>query len=142
MEIILLGIKDLKEVKDLLMESGLPVDDIWQAPIHFFGIRNSNKLIATAALEVYHPYAIIRSVAVTPTQQGNGIGNILIRFLEKKASELEIEELFLLTTTADQFFRNKGYSDTPRIACPKKILQSKEYKNLCPDSAISLSKKL
>lgn len=142
MKIIQLYTKDLKEVIDLLLESGLPVDDIQQAPILFFGIRNAQKLLAVAALEIYYPHAIVRSVAVEKNQQNKGIGSKLIDYLEEKAISLKIEELYLLTTTADDFFRKKGYSDNQKLACPEKIHQSEEFKNLCPDSAISLSKKL
>lgn len=133
---------DLKEIEKFLKEAELPVNDIYSSPVNFFGIKESQKMVAVGALEIYHPYAIVRSVAVSPKLQKNGVGSKMVDFLEEKAKELKIAELFLLTTTAEEFFSKKGYANKLRSSCPEKILNSEEYRNLCPDSAISLSKKL
>ena len=137
-----LRLKDIEGIKELLIKSGLPAKDIEQAPVLFWGIQKSNELIAIAALELYPPYAIVRSVAVNRHHQDQGLGNRLVNFLEEKAKALNIKKLFLLTMTADQFFIKKGYTFIDRPNCPKPILQSAEYRNLCPGSAISLSKEL
>jgi len=133
---------EIHSIKELLLSSDLPVADLDKAPIQFFGIKENDQLIATGALEVYGVNAVLRSVAVLPTHQNHGYGKQIVRFLEKKARELEIGKLFLLTTTAEDFFRNLNYISIQRDSCPPKILSSSQFKDICPKSAICMYKNL
>ena len=82
--------EEIYSIKSLLVSVELPNSDLNKAPIQFFGIKESNYLIATGALEIYNINAILRSVAVLPAYQNSGIGKQMSCFLEKKAIELGI----------------------------------------------------
>ncbi len=140
--IIPIDLSELPEIKNLLEEVDLPISDLDVAPVHFFGIKNGTNIIAVGALEVYGTNAILRSVAVKSTLQNQGLGKEIVSFLETKAKEMGIRQLFLLTTTADAFFKKLNYLPTDREKCPREIRESEEFANLCPSIASCLSKQL
>lgn len=143
MEIIqLVHQSEINEVKELLLSSGLPSSDLNNAPIHLFGMKKNNRLIATGALEVYGNNAVLRSVAVSNNFQNKGYGKQIVRHLEKVATELKISHLFLLTTTAEIFFKKLGYLPFQRSLSPTEILSSAQFRDICPQSALCLCKKL
>ncbi len=133
---------EINLVKELLQESGLPVADLDEAAIQFFGIKENHKVVACGALEIYNSNAVLRSVAVRQTHQNQDYGKQIVRFLEKKARELGVGKLFLLTTTAENFFRKLEYISIQRDSCPPEIVSSAQFKDICPDSAICLYKNL
>lgn len=64
--------------------------------------------------------AEIRSLAVTPELQGQGIGAQLVRSCLDEAESLEIGRVFVLTYQAD-FFRKLGFKDRDKKDLPHKI---------------------
>lgn len=143
MEIIqLLNQLEINEVKELLLSSNLPTSDLNNAPIHFFGMKKNNKLIVTGALEVYGNNAVLRSVAVSNNFQNNGYGKQIVRYLEEVALEMKISHLFLLTTSAENFFKKLKYLPIQRHSCPPKILSSSQFTDICPQSSVCLFKNL
>ena len=130
----------------LLTENGLVHEDL--TPAHMAGFliipaqEGSSFLGAVAGVETF-PGAdegLLRSVAVVPALRGKGVAKGLVSALEKRAGTLGLRRLWLLTTTAPDFFRRLGYADTPRAQAPAAVQQSGEFKNLCPASAVCLSK--
>ena len=99
-----LTVADLSSVKSLLSLLELPVNDLDTAPVEFFGIKQGDKLIAVGALEIYSTSALLRSIAVHPNYQHLSYGTRLVQFLENKARKIGINQLYLLTTTAEIFF--------------------------------------
>lgn len=138
----LLDRSEISSIKTLLHSVGLPGSDLESAPIHFFGKKENNELIATGALEIYGSNAILRSVAIHPDFQKSGYGKQIVRFLEKKAVDLGIQKLFLLTTTAETYFKKLDYQPVKRELCPYKIKSSVQFKNICPSTATCLFKNL
>ena len=133
---------EIDSVKELLHLSGLPVSDLDEAPIHIFGVKENNKLVAAGALEIYGINAVLRSLAVHQTHQNLGYGKQMVRFLENKAIEKGIKNLFLLTSTAADFFKKLAYLPQQRDLCPPDILSSAQFREICPLSASCFSKKL
>ena len=85
---------------------------------------------------------LLRSVAVSPALRGRRVGANLVAAIEIKARTLGLRRLWLLTTTAPDFFRRLGYADSERAQAPEAVQQSNEFKNLCPASAVCLSERL
>ena len=54
----------------------------------------------------------------------------------------DVEQLVLLTETAEKFFRAIGYEVIDRRHVPQGIKQSAEFRSLCPASAVCMSKLL
>ena len=53
-------------------------------------------------------------------------------------SSEKIEQLYLLTTTAEKYFYKFGFQAIDRVDVPKEILQTKEFKDICPLYAITM----
>ncbi|MBU0462906.1 MAG: GNAT family N-acetyltransferase [Proteobacteria bacterium] len=84
---------------------------------------------------------LLRSLAVHPNHRKNGLGKRLLNDLESFAQANGIKAIYLLTTTAADFFLKSGYQVSLRAAVPKAILDTEEFKNICPSSSICMYKK-
>lgn len=129
------------EVVALLSECGLPVADLSPAsPAQLFGVRLDGTLAAVVGLELYAPFGLLRSLAVTPACRRRGLARALTAFAESFAAAHGVESLFLLTTDAAEFFLKLGYSPLPREAAPPPIQATSQFSGLCPASSAFLSK--
>lgn len=130
------------ELEGLLDLCQLPSDDIYTLGLQFFGIKRAGKLVAMIGLEPYDSVALLRSLAVLPDYRSLGLARRLVSFMESQAAEQGIEELYLLTTTASNFFKAQNYQDAERSVTPLAIQQTAQFSGLCPASASLLAKKL
>lgn len=134
-------ITTIDNVLPLLVECGLPVSDITPAaPLSFFGVRSGGALVGVVGLEMHLPFAMLRSLAVAPAFRSSGIGRKLVAFVESVAANRGITELFLLTTTAKEFFLGLGFSPATRAAAPPAIQNTPQFSGLCPSSSAFLYK--
>jgi amino-acid N-acetyltransferase len=74
--------------------------------------------------------------------QGNGLGKFIIAGLEKVSKQKRIDCLYLLTTTAEDFFNKEGYEVINRDDVPESIKNTSEFSSVCPSSAIVMKKVL
>ncbi len=93
-------------------------------------------------MERFGKYALLRSLAVAPSHRQRGLGQQLVARLERDARANGVEQLVLLTETAEKFFRAIGYEPIDRGYVPEEIKQSAEFRSLCPASAVCMSKSL
>ena len=119
----------------LLDSEKLCKDDIDLKKDLYFGIYDSGKLVGGYGLEVFGRSALLRSLVITPSKKGFGLGSELITHSRRKARENQIEKLYLLTTTAKNFFEQKGFNEIKRAKVPDSIGNTVEFKSFCPDSA-------
>jgi amino-acid N-acetyltransferase len=135
---------DETAVLKLLADAELPVKDLSPDKLkHFLVARANNGLIIGAiGLEPFHESGLLRSLVVHPSWRGRGLGLELTRHLEAYASELSIKTLFLLTLTAAEFFPKLGYQVVQRAEVPEMIAATEEFGDVCPASAVCLSKPL
>lgn len=139
---------DFAAVRGLLADSALVYEDLTPANLDHFVVlpteEDAAALAAVAGLETFQESqeALLRSVAVSPSLRKHGIGASLVAAVEATARVLGMKRLWLLTTTAPDFFRRLGYADTARADAPAAVQQSGEFKSLCPASAVCLSKRL
>jgi len=73
---------------------------------------------------------------------GNRYGTALCEALESKVEADGVERLYLLTTTAAEFFGDCGYVETDRTTAPNAIRQTAEFDELCPVTATCMVKSL
>lgn len=131
----------IEEVTALLAENALPIVDISiSSPFQFFGIRDGGALVAVVGLELYPPFGLLRSLAVRATFRKRGFARELVSFAESFSATHGVESLFLLTTTANQFFVGLGYSPASRDKAPSSIQATSQFSSLCPASSAFLSK--
>jgi amino-acid N-acetyltransferase len=130
-------------VKQLLSESGLPIEDITTQHLHhFFGCGSGLELEGLVGLELYGDVALLRSLAVASSKRGTGVGSGLVAHAERHARDQGVQSLYLLTTTAEQFFLRRGYARVPRDEAPAAIKGTKEFSGICPSSSAFMVKQL
>ena len=140
--------EDFPAVRGLLASNGLVYEDLTSEHLHLFLLLvapdDPTVLQAVGGLEAFSGSedGLLRSVAVHPELRGQGVGKCLVATLETWAREKGIRRLWLLTTTAEAFFRRLEYRKTERVQAPAVVQQSAEFKSLCPASAVCLSKRL
>jgi amino-acid N-acetyltransferase len=128
-------------VKQLLSESGLPIEDITDQHLqHFFGCGSGLELEGLVGLELYGDVALLRSLAVTAEKRGSGLGSKLVEHAEGYAREKGVTSLYLLTTTAEAFFLRRGYARIPREEAPAAIKGTQEFAGICPASSAFMVK--
>jgi amino-acid N-acetyltransferase len=62
----------------------------------------------------------------------------LVTAIENYAQSQGMAHLYLLTTTAVDFFVGQGYRRIARDAVPAPIQATEEFRSICPDSAVCL----
>ena len=134
-------VSELNEIVPLLAECGLPVSDISSSqPPVFFGVRFESGLSAVIGIEIFGSVGLLRSLAVAPAYRGRGFGGELVAFAERHAASCGIKVLFLLTTTASDFFAHLGFVPADRSSAPPAIQATAQFSGLCPASSTFLRK--
>jgi amino-acid N-acetyltransferase len=127
----------------LLEDAGLPASDLTDQHMHeFFYAGSATAPDAMIGVEIYGSDALLRSLVVSPALRSRGLGRLLVAKVEQYARERGVSTIYLLTTTAEQFFRARGYSNASRSAAPSSIQSTTEFAGLCPASSAFLSKRL
>jgi amino-acid N-acetyltransferase len=134
---------DLPEILFLLDASGLPVADLTGgSQVEFLIARRLQRLVGVVGLERFGEVGLLRSLAVDAEHRKQGLGLALIRALEAHAASMGISSLVLLTEAASGFFRRHGYEAIRRAGAPRAVQASTEFRQLCPDSAVCMTKRL
>lgn len=135
---------DEQQVLRLLSESSLPVEDLTINKLEDFLVARlqDGTVVAAIGLEAYQDVGLLRSLVVHPSHRGKGVGKLLTNELELLAQQQGIKALYLLTTTAADYFPKLGYRVTQRAAVPEPIAETEEFKSVCPVSAVCLYKRL
>lgn len=131
---------DLGSIKELLKSYHLPVEDIDTSEISFSLIKEGTEVLACAGVERFNEFGLLRSVAVKAELKGKGIGSELINAVLVQSKSQGIKTMYLLTETAESFFRKKGFTKKDRSEAPENIKQSIEFAELCPASAVLMKK--
>jgi len=129
---------DLEPIKALLLASNLPtagIDDHWKT---FIVARDGAKLVACGGAEAYQFAALIRSVAVAPEYRSHGLGRRIVRQLLDRLASRGLREFYLLTTTAEEYFKKRGFKPIDRDEVHPQLLSSREFQDACPDSAVCM----
>lgn len=133
----------LEAIRALLRECELPVEDLSPDDhSHFLVVHEGTRLRGCVGLEPAGDAALLRSLAVRPSDRGRGLGARLVAAAERRARAAEHRTLYLFTTTAADYFRDRGYERVERAALPAAIRQTEEAARLCPSTAPCLRKHL
>lgn len=136
--------EDYVAIRALLVTQGLPSEDVGASDEvgRFHLAEQDGQIVGCAGLEVYGTDALLRSVAVTPSMRGSGLGRALVGIAERYAAAIGVRRLFLLTTSAADYFSRIGYKSCDRSVAPPPIQTSSQFSGLCPASAVCMSKQL
>jgi amino-acid N-acetyltransferase len=133
---------DLPAVEELLSASKLPLDGVREHFADFIVAEDDNRIQGVVGIEKYESVGLLRSAAVSPERRGIGIGGRLVEQVLERAEEAGIDELYLLTTTAENYFPRFGFAPTTREAVPNSLQSSAEFQGACPDTAIVMKRRL
>ena len=133
---------DVQEIEGLLAAAALPLDGAAEALETGVVARDGEAIVGAAAIEPYGDAGLLRSVVVAPDRRGSGIGGSLIDSSETLARELGIDELYLLTDTAAEWFARRGYQRTERENVPASVRSSIEFSTACSDTAVAMKRRL
>lgn len=133
--------KERQAVISLLQQQNLPVADIGEDKLLYL-LMDGEQVIGTAGLEIFEGCALLRSVSIIKEEQGRGLGRLINEWIENQAKEKGIRCMYLLTTTAKNFFTKQGYLSIARDEAPDVIKQTTEFSSLCPSSAVVMKKNI
>jgi arsenate reductase len=134
---------DLPAAMSLLDACGLPTEGFADHLATALVARDGTSVVASAALELYDDAALLRSVAVARPYRGRGLGERIVRAALDMAARRGVVSVYLLTTTATQFFsRRLGFRPIARADVPDAVRVSAEFTRLCPDGAAAMTCRL
>lgn len=129
--------------RELLAACELPAEDLeTQHFDHFLGCGPADDPQGIVGLELFGAVALLRSLAVAEAARGRGCGKALVAEAQNYAQAQGVRTLYLLTTTAADFFARLGYARVERNTAPEQIQRTKEFADLCPESAALMIKQL
>ena len=127
----------------LLGEAKLPAADLTERHMeHFFGCGAKDAPRGVVGVELHGPDALLRSLTVDPATRDRGCARALVARAERHAGRHGARRVYLLTTTAADFFARLGYKRLERGETPASIRESKEFSSLCPVSSVLMTKEL
>ena len=130
-------------LKAALRKAGLPADDIEEPNRLFWRFEREDLVpVGFGGLELHGRDALLRSIVTLPPVRGKGLGAAIVTLLEVEARARSATALWLLTTTAAEFFTELGYTACERAKVPASIRASQEFIKLCPASAVAMTKRL
>lgn len=132
---------DLADSIALLEGAGLPVVDLTADKLAFVAEKDQ-VFSGVICLEPFGDIAFLRSLAVAAKARGAGIGPALVTALEVACVANGVEEIWLLTIDADEFFSKLAYEIRERAVAPDAIRSTEEFSGLCPSDAILMAKRL
>ncbi|MDQ3290788.1 MAG: arsenic resistance N-acetyltransferase ArsN2 [Bacteroidota bacterium] len=133
---------DWTGVVALLNALHLPTSDLPQNLNDFFIFKNGNEVLGTCGLEVYGDVALLRSLAVAPGSQGKGLGDTLLQETLDLAKEKGVQEIYLITNSAANFFAKRGFTQVERSVVPVAIQNTTQFSSVCPSSATVMYRQL
>lgn len=133
---------DLSAVRKLLVAAGLPVDGVEENFTDFIVAEDERHIAGVVGIERYGTSALLRSAAVSPAERGTGLGSRLVKRILEHAADRGIRDIYLLTTTAEEYFPRFGFTRAARADVPEPVKASREFQGACPDSAVVMKRAL
>lgn len=132
----------LEYVEDRLAANGLPTEDVREKRDCFYVAVDGEWRVGVGGLETVGNQGLLRSVVVEESARGKGYGAAITRAIEDETRATGVDALYLLTTTAAEFFAEQGYEAIDRTDAPPAIQETSQFTDLCPSSATCMTKSL
>ncbi|MHA1354056.1 MAG: arsenic resistance N-acetyltransferase ArsN2 [Candidatus Heimdallarchaeota archaeon] len=126
------SVNDLNDIHQLLQMVNLPIGGVKEHIDNFLILKDKSTAVkGCIGLELYSEYALLRSAAVHPEDQNQGIGKKLTEAIITHAKKIGIKKLFLITNTAEEYFKKKGFAVVQENEIPASVKQSVEFTFQC-----------
>jgi amino-acid N-acetyltransferase len=133
---------DVPAVEALLTAAGLPLEGVAEALAVGVVARDADAVVGAAAVEPYGRAGLLRSVVVAESRRGTGLGHQLVAAAEAVARDEGIEQLYLLTETAADWFPRLGYEVVDREEAREAVGQSIEFTMVCATTGVPMRRRL
>jgi amino-acid N-acetyltransferase len=133
---------DLAAIRDLLSAAGLPSEDVALDLGPFVVAESHGGIVGTAGVQCLGTIGLLRSVAVTPAARTHGLATWLCGEVIEAACRRGVGELYLLTTSAPEFFAKLGFEQVPRPSAPQAVHTTREFRDLCPESSLLMHRRI
>ena len=131
---------DLGRVESTLRDSDLPLDGLHDQFGDGYAIAEADgELIGVEVIEIHGSDGLLRSAAVVSTWRGKGVGDALTRNRIEWAKRRGLDSLYLLTTTAGDYFPRFGFERVDRDTAPDAVRRSREFSEACPSTALFMA---
>lgn len=133
---------NVSSLVDFLQKLKLPNSDL-PADLSGFTIAvDGTQIVGSAGMELLGNVGLLRSVAVAETHRNQQLGQRLFTAALDHARSHQVQEVFLITNTADQYFAKNGFQPVDRSAVPDEIAQTAQFSSLCPSTAVIMKLEL
>jgi amino-acid N-acetyltransferase len=129
---------DTPAILQLVAAAGLPLAGLTDHLGAAIVGRAEGRIVACAALEIHRDGALLRSVAVDGALRGHGLGAQIVSAALDLARRRGVTKAYLLTTTAEQYFRRFGFTPVTRDTVPPGVRRSVEFESACPAGAVAM----
>ena len=133
---------DWPAIERLLQDRGLPLEGAREHLDDFLVAQEGPTVVGAIGLERYGANGLLRSLSVSEAAAGRGIGTSLVEALLHRARLVGIDEVYLLTTTAADYFPRFGFERVAGAALPGALSASQELRGACPASAVAMRRTL
>lgn len=131
---------DVPAIAALLREAGLPADDFAPHIANFVVARRGRRVVGAIGAQRAGADALLRSLVVAPSERGRGLGDRLVREMDRAAEAWGVQRWWLLTTTAEAFFRARGFTVATRCSAPEAIRATGQFAGGCGSDAVCLTR--
>lgn len=122
------SIKDIKSIHSIVNSAATKgemlarsLGELYDNMRDYFVYEEQGKVIGTGAFHIcWEDLAEIRSLCVTESSRGKGIGRMLVEACIEEARKLNIAKVFLLTYQ-EEFFGKCGFTLVDKKELPQKI---------------------
>ena len=130
---------DFSTVAKLLENAHLPLAGVREHWGHFLVAEASEQVMGAVGVEIYGSCGLLRSLVVDAGFRNRGVGQALVASLNPLIRAAGVSSLFLLTTTAADYFTHLGFERIPREQLPASLNASEELRGACPASAVAMA---
>ncbi|HEX6693288.1 MAG TPA: arsenic resistance N-acetyltransferase ArsN2 [Longimicrobiales bacterium] len=122
----------------LLTDNDLPLDGLHPSLKGFAVAEVGGMIVGACGVERAGDYGLLRSAVVDDAWRGLGVGKALVEEAIASAMRRNLKSLYLLTTTAAEWFPAFGFVPAAREDAPPAIQRTKEFTDACPATATML----
>lgn len=126
---------DYQRITQLLTSNNLPVPSEDDQPVKFLTTRQNERVIACLGWESYGSMFLLRSLAVDRSEQGGGVGTLLVQAALTRLAVEGAKEIYLLTGEASKFAERFGFKHIDRCSLPEQLKVSRQFTSDCCASA-------
>jgi amino-acid N-acetyltransferase len=142
MKITSLQSSEVSDFLTLLQANQLPIEDLEAEKMSdFFTLKDSNgKLLGGIGLEKHKQYGLLRSLVVESSARNQQGGQKLVNQTLELAQNQGLKAIYLLTTTAKDYFLKLDFKVVNRENVPAEIQTTSEFSSVCPSTATVMVK--